>query len=1193
MSRPVDHAIRHAAETELERSFAVRAGAGSGKTAVLTKRVLHLLESGVAPGRIAAITFTEKAAGELQGRVRDALEAARRQRPSPTLDRAASEFHELTLSTVHSFCRRLLSDEPLASRWAPGTQVGTQESPGFGPALAAWRREVHTRDSRAARLLDAVEDWRARSALSSLLTHRELEPAPHTPQIDWGALSAELIALHRVIEGHAEQCTNSKCKALAKTEPLRIALAAASADGPDGVVAFLEARCTVPKLGNTGRKGDWPSGVLDAFKGSIAEVATLQARCGGALHAFALTLMKEVALPQVLDAARAEAQAGFDDLLFRAAELLRDDATRARVARRFDALLIDEVQDTDPMQAEIAALLARPPKATGEWTAAGPRPGGLFAVGDPKQSIYRFRRADVTVWDDLQKVVEASSPDGPVELSQNFRSVPGLVAWFNHTFADLPGYAPQVAWREAGALDPVVVLESEEPSKEAGDSPDCLHAIAYLHQQIERGAEVVDRETGARRPMRWSDVMVLMPSWGRAHELAGTFLRLGVEAVVGGGYTFFKSDEVRLSLSALRALDEPADSEAVVHALRGLFGFTLDELAAHIAAGGSWRYTIEDQPPGDVTRALELLRALRRDHHESGSWVPRLDRLLAESRALHVWSLLVDGPARLANLDKLRAIIRELEGETRSPTQVLSRLQELQKKSDEAELDRVDEADDAVLITSIFKAKGLEAPVVVLWGMSRSQPTPSVIPDRRTGRVHFRLTKEIAPADWEQLYAAEKQAYEDERARWMYVAATRARDQLIVLRQPKANLLEHFAPGLPQPGTEDAPLPERVELTGDIAVRVVHGAELPEPPLRTETFPGCDAEVDALLESPPGKGDPVGEERQRQLRDRARAARRSCARWTSVGEVATGRRGLADYAGSEEGGSAAGRGTGRGVGRAGGTVVHRAMELLDLSQPREALKTQAPELIASLAAEAGLSEELAEACAQVLDRILDHEVMDRIRAASEHWKETPFAIHERGRVISGVIDLCFPIDEAKTRWVVVDWKSDTPARGTKTRQQYERQLAKYAKALVKTVAPCEEVETLLVGPHPELPHDPAKDALELVDPDFAAQLRRLLDAGAPVPVVGLEVLDGEALLECAWVEPKIALALDVDAPHRAALAQQGWTLVAASSAESGWPRGAAAALTEQLGLAGADDDTDSAPDTDAEDPQSGDVPDAW
>jgi ATP-dependent helicase/nuclease subunit A len=1166
MSRPVDHEIRQAAETELERSFAVRAGAGSGKTAVLTKRVLNLLEQGVAPGRIAAITFTEKAAGELQRRVRDALEEARRDQPSEVLDRALTDFHELTLSTVHSFCRTLLGDEPLASRWAPGTQVGNQDIPGMQRALGEWRKAARAADERAARVLDGVSDYHARKALGHLITHRELEPARPTGAVDWAALATALSEHHRAIEELAAKCNSPKCKALAKSEPLRALLAATSTEGADGVVAFMNDDGGVPKLGNSGRKGDWPDGALDEYRAAVAEVGTLAGRCSGEIHAFAMTVMKQVALPIVLEAARAEAEASFDDLLFRAAALLRDDGTRARLAERFDALLIDEVQDTDPMQAEIAALLARPPEATGDWTAAGPRPGGLFAVGDPKQSIYRFRRADVTVWDDLQEVVKATSPEGSVELAQNFRSVPGLVGWFNHTFADLPGYADQVAWREPGALDPVVLIESEVPAKGSEDSPDCLHAVAYLRAQIESGAEVVDRETGKRRPMRWSDVMVLVPTWSRAHELAGALLRLGTEAVVGGGYTFFKSDEVRLSLSALRALDEPADSEAVVHLMRGLFGFTLDELADHIAKGGSWRYTIEDQPKNDVSRALELLRALRRDHHESGSWVPRLDRLLDESRALHVWSLLVDGPARLANLDKLRAIIRELEAETRSPAQVLTRLSELQKKSDEAELDRVDEADDAVLITTVFKAKGLEAPVVLLWGMTRKNPSIEVIPDRQTGRVHFKLG-DLEPAGWQELREAEKDEFLAERARWMYVAATRARDQLVILRHPKTNLLDYLSAGLPQPGTEDEPLPESVELTGGIAIRVVHGAELPEPPLQTETFKGADETIDALLHDPPGKGDPGGEARQRELRERGKKAKRACARWTSVGEVATGHRG---YGGPEDGQG--------GVGRAGGTVVHRALELLDLKQSREDLKAQAPELIASLAADAGLSEELTEACVKVIERILDHEVMDRVRAASEHWKETPFAMQDRGRVVSGVIDLCFPVDEAKTKWVVVDWKSDTPAEGTKTRQQYEKQLKKYAKALVQTVAPCEEVEALLAGPHPELPNDPAEDALKLVDPEFAPHLRRLIDAGAPVPVIGYEVLDGEAQLECAWVDAKVGLALDVQDAVVAAMEKDGWRLVRVESWETRWERRAAEALRERLNLSATENDSDTAGD---------------
>ena len=1166
MSAPVDQDLRAAATGELQRSFAVRAGAGSGKTAVLTARVLELLRSGVAPGRMAAITFTEKAAGELQRRVREGLERARLEAPSPALDAALANLHELALSTVHSFCRRLLGEEPLASRWAPGTQVGNQDMPGLGAAITAWRAAVRERDPHAAALLGDVSDYQARGALQALVAHRELDPVGDRGGLragmDWAALAAAIAATHAAIEDLAAQCSDPACKALAKSEPVRALFAECTTLEPQAAVgALLRFGDVAVKLGNAGRKGDWANGALGEYRALfVTGVPEVQARARGGLHGLALSTLKEIALPVALEAARSEALAGFDDLLFRAAQMLRDDATRARVAGRFDALLIDEVQDTDPMQAEIAALLAREPAATGSWTAHGPRPGGLFAVGDPKQSIYRFRRADVTVWDDLQRVVESTSPASSVELVQNFRSVPGLVAWFNHTFAALPHYTPQVAWRDAGPLDPVVVLQTEEPSGE-GDSPDTLHSVSYLHGLMERGAQVVDHESGQLRALRWSDVMVLVPSWGRAHEVADALLRLGAPAVVGGGYTFFQSDEVRLALSGLRALDEPADSEAVVHALRGLFGFTLDELAAHLQGGGSWRYTLEEQAadgksPGEVADALGVLRRLRREAHESGSWVPRLDRLLDESRALHVWSLLIDGPARLANLDKLRAMIREVEAETRSPSAVLTRLGELAKQNDEAEQGRMDEADDAVLITSIFKAKGLEAPVVLLFGMKRNKPSPSVIPDRTTGRVHVRLTKDIAPGDWDAVYGAEQAAYEEERARWMYVAATRARDQLVVVQQPKANLLEHLSAGLPQPAAEGNSGPATVDLAPGVTVRVVQGAALPPAPLQTETFAGLDERIDALLQAPPGKGDPAAAVREAETIATARVAQRSCARWKSVGEVATGRRGfgLDDTPGV-------------GVGRAGGTLVHRALELLDLNLERAALQAAAPELVRTLGAESGLSDELAERCTLALHRILEHPVMDRIRAASEHWKETPFAFQKPGRagptVISGVIDLCFPIDDARTQWVVVDWKSDTPPAGSALRTRYEKQLALYAQALLQTVATCDQLpETILVGPHDELPHDPAQDALELVDPEFARELRRLLDAGAPAPVIGLEVLDGEAQLECAWVEPKVALALDVGDDAASRLANEGWQLVRARSGDPRWAREAGEALAK-------------------------------
>jgi len=1133
----VDQAVRDEVTRAIGASIALSAGAGSGKTSVLTERLVNVLAAGVEPSRVAAITFTEKAAGELQRRVRDALERRLAETGDDVIARQLDRYHELTLSTIHSFCRQLLALEPLAARWAPGTEIVELESVGIARGLRRWRTETAEAHPLLLGLIDLTGSDRAlHAAAQSLVAYRDLAPRVGREALDFEVAHAELVAVRDALDAAAAACTHPDGdKLLANNVDFRARLATwVELGAPEGTLAALVSDAKGGRAG--GRKGDWPGDSKEVFKEAAVAIEGWRERCRERAHRTLVTSLREHVIQATAEVRAERAQASFSDLLFRAAELLaRDPAARARLADRFDAVLIDEVQDTDPIQAEIAALLARAPSAEGAWLSAAPRPGRLFAVGDPKQSIYRFRRADVTVWRDLEGLIAGSGTE-PKALTQNFRSVPGVVAWTSHVFAEMPGFAPQVAARGPASLDPVVVVETT--AEEEFD-----HAIRHLLDLKSSGARVLDPERGEPRPMRWGDVMILLPRWSRVSALVSRLERAGIDAVVEGGGTFFEGEEVRLSVSALRAMSEPADTEAVVHVLRGLFGFTWDALAAHVAAGGSFRMTVPEQPPGSVSDALETLRDLRMSRVDS--WVPPLDRLLEHTRAPAVWSLRPDGRARLANLDKLRAIVRRLELESRSASQVITLLEEMQQREDEDDLSRADPSSDAVLITTVYKAKGLEAPIVALLDMDRKARVRDAIAHRREQEVSVKVGA-FAPPGWDHAKQDELLALTDEQRRLLYVACTRARDQLVILRHDGASLLSHLEGGWDPEALEHEtkqPLAEGVE------VRVRRGEALAAVVYTAETFPGRDRAVDALLEAPAGRGDPAMEARERALREAARASARRCRRTRSVGEVVSRHRAPT---------------VGSGLGTEGGLVVHRALEQLEWTRDVEA---EIDPLVEALALELGADAYTTERCAEVVRSILAHPVMERARRAPERWKETPFSFHERGRAVTGVIDLCFPEDASRTRWVVVDFKSDLPAEGSPLRARYEAQLRLYAQALLSTVAACEHVETVLVGPHEALPSSPRASVNDEVAPELRGAVSRLLSVGARLPRVGADV--GEPILanlELAWDEARVGLGLDLLDEERAALTAAGWTVHHADTAEAGWARRAEAALRAALEL---------------------------
>jgi ATP-dependent helicase/nuclease subunit A len=1183
---PVDLEQRERAIRQLATSLALSAGAGSGKTTVLASRIAEHLATGTAPSRLAAITFTEKAAGELESRVRDTLEK-RLARPESEevrvkLEAALDRFHELTISTIHGFCRELLTHEPLDARWAPGTEIVPEDRSGLGTGLFAWRESLARSAPRTLELFDVLlKRSPLLDAIDDLLENRDLATHVANEGLDWDRAHDELVGVLAGIDAARARCKKPReDKLIENNADFVAALQHWVARPGEGTFAALISADVGDRRG--GKKNDWESEGIDQYKAALDGIKRWRAAQLVRAHRdLALSLEAHV-VTAVLAARRERAVASFDDLLFRAAELLREPVVRARLASRWDALLVDEVQDTDPIQAEVAMLLARAPEHEGHWTGAPPRRGALFAVGDPKQSIYRFRRADVQVWRDLEDVIRKDGERG--SLVQNFRSVPGIVAWVNHTFANMPGYEQQVGSRAAIALDPVVVIDASLPgADEVPIEREVQALVRHISDLRASGAKVIDRETGRERPLAWRDVMVLLPRWTQGRRIAAELERLGVEANVEGGGGFFDDPSVKAALAALRAIDEPVDAESTVAALRALFGLTLEDLARHKAAEGSFRWTVRQQPTGPVASALATLREAAMLRTRSGvgrSWTSVLDALFDATRAPAVWSILPDGPTRLANLDKLRALIRRIEREQRRTGDVMAQLAELERKNSEQDQSRVDvdtgeAGGDAVRITSIFKAKGLEAPVIVLIDAQRAVRSPSRVTERAepaslaaagsmhggrdaAGRLHLKIGASFAPPDWERTKGAEVLALEEERARWMYVACTRARDQLVMIDHPKAALLhEHVAGGL----VSGVPHDQTLELAPEVAVRFRLCEALPDVEASDEIFPGRDAEVAALLASPAGKGDPEGERRELTLRAARGASMRGCARWRSVGEIVSARRSASDDK------------IGTGVGAVGGNVIHRAMERLDLVRPTSELLDAAPGLVRALADEAGLSAELAERCVAITAQLLAHPVLDELRRAPEHWKETPFAFRDRTRIVTGVIDLCFPEDASRKCWVVVDWKSDSPALGHPQRAKYEAQLALYARALIATVAPCESVRPVLAGPFPVLSEDadPAEEARAAVVAAAAAAVRpmleQLLEAGAPLPAVGADV--GEPViteLELAWESEKVGLALDRAPDDEAALRGEGWNLVSASHADAASIERAGSALAALLGV---------------------------
>ena len=849
MSRSLgDQAARDRIVGELQSNLAVEAGAGTGKTTVLVERVTNVLATGKATvDELVVITFTDKAAAELSTRVRDALE--RRAGETDGKERelvlaAARDLYRCHIETIHSFAGALLRERPVEARIDPLFEVvdGLAGSLSFDAAYEAFQDELLSSrspdlDRALRRGLGLAE---LREACELLNRYRYVRPL-RLPAHDGGELSRHLAEFRRIAD--ALQAL------LAEYEPDEDS-AVGIAEGLIGWTDRLEAMDTTAEQEfavlyrpraytnlNAGSKANWGEGK--------AELKALQEEYRAA-HTAALDGLRTDALLSLLPqiecfvddyerARRKDGEPDFDDLLFWASELLRtSEPAREYFRRRYRVVLIDEFQDTDPVQAELALLLTSLAEPGEQWRGLTPAAGRLTIVGDPKQSIYRFRRADIAVYDEVRG---NALRDAHATISTNFRSNPRMLKALNHVFDEVfeqqPGLQPANVRLEAppdtpDAKRPPIVLAVGEPEgKMSADEQRCEEAwviAALLRKAHEERWKIRDRrEENNWRHCRWGDMAILMPARTGIERYEDALADAGIPFRHEGSRDFYQRQEVVDLIWVLQAIDDPTDRLALVGALRSsAFAINDEDLLRHRAGAGSLSYRSPTKGPiPAVNEALAELLNLHRMRTRF-SLAETVRRVVERTRLVEFALTRPDGDQGAANLlaivdqarlfaaaggGGLRPFVRHLRGSV---------------EQDEIEIEATvaEETDDVVRIMTIHGAKGLEYPIVALANLSaQNRNYAQPVPREHEGMVHFRVGAKSSgrhghfktpgyDAVWEQ----EKQHVEAERLRLLYVAATRARDHLIVPCVAGAlgaqGLLGSLVRNLP----EDEKLIERVQV---------------------------------------------------------------------------------------------------------------------------------------------------------------------------------------------------------------------------------------------------------------------------------------------------------------------------------------------------------------------------------------------
>ena len=1034
--RPVpDQPARDLIRARLDINLLVEAGAGSGKTECLAQR----MAAGVLEGRyqvqqMAAVTFTRKAAAELRARFQLTLERtladerdpARRQRAQQAL----RHLERLFAGTIHAFCAHLLRERPVEAGVAPGFGE-LDEVAELDQRRWAWRDYLDRQRGQGSPALQELLDAGARPvdldrAFDKVCNYPEVDfPAGDAPRPDPAQARAALerfwAALTALLPGGGPRETT--CSVQKRMREFARRLRVTSLEEPRWLAELVAEWESEPRIVQKW----WPRGKAD--KENVEALFTALHRDGlpfldawyRYVYRLALTLLLE-GREHAAAARRRAVTLNYNDLLQYAATLLRDNLeVRAALQDKYRWLFVDEFQDTDPIQAEVILLLAGAPSAERDWTRVPLRPGALFVVGDPKQSIYRFRRADIDIYQRVRQRIEATGGK-VVTLTACFRSVPALCDWVNTAFGKLfpteptahqPGFAGlQAARDESGPSFGVRAIEVPD-TVSGGD------AVAAFDAEVI--ARFIRAHVDARRRAP-GDFLVLtrtrkaLPIYTRALEA----LRLPVE--VSGGAAFAQSTAVTGLADLLRALTDPDDGPAVVGVLRGpLFGLSDPELFRHRQAGGGFLVTAPDlaEVAGPVGDAL---RALRRMYE----WTRRLPAPAAVERILEATGLLATtaagspGGAEAGDLlhavDRIRQVTEEGGTLADAAEALIEDLSSAEVESVPLEPGRT----NVVRVMNLHKAKGLEAPVVFLADPVRGwidRIDVRVVRDGLSALGYFELSRPKGdygqtvlgrPAGWKEHQEQERAYIEAEQRRLLYVAATRARDLLVVSRPANAGgrsrpwqMLEPYlakAPALAVPPVAVPPAPTLPDLSAGARAAAEAAREARLETLRAPSWQVESVTGTAHRAGP--YGHPLQEGKTREPD----------------------------------------------TGMAWGSLIHFLLEHAMRGPQRD--RAHLERLAMWFAFDKSELRRVIPEALDTVERVMAAAFWQEAMAAAERAVEVPFAVRVEAagavpRLLHGVIDLVFKTADG---WTLIDYKTDQLGAGVdQLAAHYAPQIRAYAE----------------------------------------------------------------------------------------------------------------------------------------------------
>ena len=1075
------------------RAFAVdprnnvvlEASAGTGKTTVLVQRYVNLLRAGVEPSNILAITFTRKAATEMRERI---IAELRKGATLSEADRARwrtlrDRIGEISISTIDAFCLSLLREFPLEADLDPGFDLADEtEVPRFiEEALDRSMRIFNGRakdDAEIALVIAQLGASRTRAGLASLLDRR---------LVAWGALERFLARGPKELHA-ADVCTRAAAQLLDILRHAPGGLPAFLKDGPSdhpryqlfvrevqrlhdtSAATSAQIRTLLDRIAlhflkqdGTARSGgaiapykaaDYPTeAAAKRHRTAVFELAPQVERVvrqfGRELNAVlarGIKRMFAIALSQYRATLEARAALDFADVLDRALALLRRmdefSQSRYRLESRYHHVLVDEFQDTSRAQWELVSLLI---ESWGEGMGLAANPS-IFIVGDRKQSIYRFRDAEVSVLQEAGRYIEGLRPSSGARraISRSFRAVPELLEFVNDVCAEMASGASRAHEFTYGESDrfPAGDLPPEGGSLgiSVDDSPEaCAASVAFEIERILREDTVRDKKTGVARAAKPGDIAILFRSRTSHREFERELERRAIPTYVYKGLGFFDADEIKDVCALIRYLAEPTSNLRAAALLRSGIARMSDAAIARLAPDVA--EAILHGCPSDVILDDEDARMLAHLHAQIPDWLALVDRmppadLLETMLPAFAYAYEIRGARQQQaweNLKKMRGLVRRIQNRGYA---TLGRIADhIDALSAGDESNAVLEAIDAVNLMTVHASKGLEFPVVFVVNMARGAtglPRPvRVIVDGPAQEPSVSVSPFVSEMD-----GLEREREQHETRRLLYVAMTRARDRLYLSSALKDGLLK------PGPGSLAEVLPASLKpVFAAAALAAGDTIEWTGPSGRAYSWRICPPHATSL---PAYAGRPSESSHATELQGGP----------TESGELRLPVTAWLSPASHQEFQRAAGAGDEALV----GILVHRLFQAANRSMLSGDVASTVRALIRP--EERAVAADVDRAVAAAVEhwrRLSERADVRGIIAGAEVFSEVPFSLRivEGGApvILRGTIDaLAIAPDGAVT---VVEFKTGTP------RTEHERQLQLYVDA-ARALFPGSEVTGLLV-----------------------------------------------------------------------------------------------------------------------------------